>query len=192
MNVRFVQRAALAATAAILCACGGGGGGGASPPAPPGPTPGPPGKGYSQIHHVVIVVQENRTVDNLFPGFPGARTQAYGLDKNGNKIALQPVPLEAPWDFSHDAAGFFAACNGRGSYPGTNCRMNGFDQETWSCGHGSQPPCPNAHPPYSYVPLSETKPYFFIGENYVFADAMFPSNFDSSSFVSHQYIIAAA
>ena len=39
--------------------------------------------------------------------------------------------------------------------------------------------------------ITTSKPYFFMGENYAFADQMFPSNFDSSSFVSHQYIIAA-
>lgn len=102
-----------------------------------------------------------------------------------------PVPLEAPWDFEHDAASFLTACDGRGSFPGTDCRMDGFGQEYWRCGKPGYPPCPNANPPYSYVPRSETKPYFFIGENYVFADEMFPSNFDSSSFVSHQYIIGA-
>lgn len=192
MDVRFALRAlAVALSAWAFSACGGGGGGGGSSSVPSGPTPGPPGKGYSQIQHVVVIVQENRTVDNLFPGFPGANTQSYGYGQNGTKIALQPVPLEAPWDFYHDAASFFTACDGRGSYPGTNCKMDGFDRENWRCGHGSQPPCPNQNPPYSYVPPSETKPYFFIGENYVFADAMFPSNFDSSSFISHQYIIAA-
>ena len=69
--------------------------------------------------------------------------------------------------------------------------MDGFDRKT---GVAERPEieCPNANPPYSYVPRYETKPYFFIGKHYVFADEMFPSNFDSSSFISHQYIIAAA
>jgi phospholipase C len=40
------------------------------------------------------------------------------------------------------------------------------------------------------VPHSETKPYFDIGRQYVLADQMYASNFDASSFVSHQYIIA--
>lgn len=185
------RRLAIAATAFAFSACGGSGGGGGSPSVPPAPTPGPPGTGHPQIHHVVIVIQENRTVDNLFQGFPGAHTQSYGLDRHGRKISLMPVLLEAPWDFHHDAAAFFSACDGRGSYPGTNCKMDGFDNEYWSCGKPGLPPCPNANPPYSYVPRDETKPYFAIGENYVFADQMFPSNFDSSSFISHQYIIAA-
>jgi len=187
----LARRVLAVAAFSLLSACGGGGGGGSSSPSVPAtPTPGPGGKGHPQIQHVVIVVQENRSVDNLFQGFPGANTQSYGLDRHGQKITLMPVPLEAPWDFEHDAASFFSSCDGRGSYPGTNCKMDGFDNENWRCGKAGQPPCPNANPPYSFVPHAETKPYFSIGENYIFADAMFPSNFDSGSFVSHQYIIA--
>jgi len=99
---------------------------------------------------------------------------------------LQPVGLETTWDIEHQLGGFLAACNGTGSYPGTDCQMNGFNNEYWGCG-GS---CPNANPPYSYVPHSETKPYFFMGKHYVLADEMYASNLDASSFISHQYIIA--
>ena len=180
----------LAAIGLFLTACGAGSGG-SSPSVPAGPPGGPPGKRYPQIHHVVIVIQENRSVDNLFEGFPGADTQPYGFTESGKKIRLTPVPLEARWDFAHDATSFLNACDGQGSYPGTHCKMDGFDKEHWRCGEPGYPKCPNANPPYSYVPHSETKPYFFIGEHYVFADRMFPSNFDSGSFISHQYIIAA-
>ena len=69
--------------------------------------------------------------------------------------------------------------------------MNGFDKEPILSGCGRRSPrCPNKHPPYSYVPHSETKPYFDMAKQYVLADEMYGSNFDSSSFVSHQYIIA--
>ncbi len=140
----------------------------------------------SKIQHIVIIVQENRSFNNLFYGFPNARTATYGYDTHGTKIVLQPVGLETTWDLEHDLAGFVAACNGRGSLPGTDCRNNGFDNETWGC----NALCPNKNPPYSYVPHSETKPYFFMGSHYVLADEMFASNLDASSFISHQYIIA--
>ncbi|MGA8385114.1 MAG: alkaline phosphatase family protein, partial [Candidatus Cybelea sp.] len=143
-----------------------------------------------KIKHVVIIVQENRSFNNLFYGFPGARTATYGYNTKGDKITLQPVGLEISWDIEHDLNGFLAACNGNGGYPGTNCRMNGFDGEFWYCGKFGYPACPNADPPYSYVPHSETKPYFYLGKNYVLADEMYASNLDASSFVSHQYIIA--
>ena len=102
-----------------------------------------------------------------------------------------PVPLEAPWDFHHDSTSFFNACDGQGSFPGTNRKMDGFDREYWDCGKAGYVQCPNAKPPYSYVPHNETQPYFSSGNIKSFADEMFPSNFDSGSFISHQYIIAA-
>jgi phospholipase C len=140
----------------------------------------------SKIQHIVIIVQENRSFNNLFYGFPGAHTATFGYDTKGKKIALAPVGLETSWDIEHDLAGFLAACNGTGGYPGTNCRNNGFDHEYWGCGSY----CPNHDPPYSYVPHSETRPYFFMGKHYVLADEMYASNLDASSFISHQYIIA--
>jgi phospholipase C len=68
--------------------------------------------------------------------------------------------------------------------------MNGFNREYVGCGHPNYPRCPHANPPYSYVPHGETKPYFEMAHRYVLADEMFASNFDASSFISHQYIIA--
>ena len=149
------------------------------------------GGGIDKIQHVVIIIQENRSLDNLFHGFPGARTQSYGYDSSGEKIKLREVPLETKWDVDHSAQAFFDACNGTGSFPGTDCRMNGFNKENVQCGHGRFPACPIAHPQYAYVPPAETKLYFEMGEQYVLGDEMFASNFDQSSFVAHQYLIAA-
>jgi phospholipase C len=187
--LRIVGRRAAVAVALLLCACSGGG----------VPSVTPVAGGLVSIHrhassgkikHIVIIVQENRSFNDLFYGFPGARTQSYGYDTKGEKITLHPVGLETTWDIEHDLNGFLTACNGRGTYPGTVCRMNGFDEEYWGCGRYSYPSCPNANPPYSYVPHSETRPYFYMGEHYVLADEMFASNLDASSFISHQYIIA--
>jgi phospholipase C len=69
--------------------------------------------------------------------------------------------------------------------------MNGFNREYAGCGHSSYPPCPIPHPQYAYVPHRETRPYFEMAREYVLTDRMFASNFDASSFISHQYIIAA-
>ncbi|HEY2474957.1 MAG TPA: alkaline phosphatase family protein [Candidatus Cybelea sp.] len=144
-----------------------------------------------KIRHIIIIIQENRSFNNLFYGFPGATTTTYGYNTKDQKITLQPVSLDTGWDLDHSSYSFFAACNGTGSYPGTDCLMNGFNKEAYYCGHySSEPPCPNRNPPYSYVPHSETKPYFYLGRHYVLADEMYASNFDASSFISHQYIIA--
>ncbi|HEY1429179.1 MAG TPA: alkaline phosphatase family protein [Candidatus Tumulicola sp.] len=140
-----------------------------------------------KIQHVIIIVQENRSVDNLFQGYPKADVRDYGFNSAGKKVKLVPVGLEANWDIDHSLASFLAACNGKGSLPGTDCQMNGFDRETDSCLHN--PTCPPT-PQYAYVPQSETKPYFAMAHQYVLADHMFTSMIDASSFTSHQYIIA--
>ena len=137
-----------------------------------------------KIKHVVVVMQENRSFDNLFQGFPGANTVSSGLNSKGQTIPLQPVRLETPWNIDHEAETFFEACDGRGRIPGTKCKMDGFDKETT---YGKGRP---ANLAYSYVPHRETKPYFDIGKQYVVGDNMFTSNIDES-FESHQYIIAA-
>src|SRR5690242_4261390 len=38
------------------------------------------------IRHVVFVIQENRSFNNLFFGYPGAKTAKYGYDTNGHRI----------------------------------------------------------------------------------------------------------
>lgn len=176
----------------VVSACGGNGGYGAPNGVAPALPPivrnalsrgsGPAGK----IQHVVIIVQENRSFNNLFYGYPGATTATYGYNSLGQKVTLNPIPLETQWDLEHDSWGFFAACNGTGSIPGTNCQMNGFNNESVGCGSS----CPYQEPMYGYVPHSETKPYFNMAKQYVLSDQMYASNLDASSFISHQYIIA--
>jgi phospholipase C len=143
-----------------------------------------------KIQHVIIIVQENRSFDNLFAGYPGADTQAYGYTSTGKKIKLAPIGLKTNWDINHVSYAFFQACDGQGSVPGTDCKMDGFDREAVKCGHPFEPPCPNKHPQYAYVPRNETQPYFAMANSYVLGDRMFESDLDASSFVSHQYIIA--
>jgi phospholipase C len=141
-----------------------------------------------KIQHVIIIVQENRSFDDLFHGYPHADAQSYGYTMAGEKVKLSAIPLEEPWDIDHSLQSFLTACDGTGSLPGTNCKMNGFSQELVDCGHGG-PQCP-PNPQYGFVPPQETKPYFAMAHQYVLGDHMFTSMIDASSFVSHQYIIA--
>ncbi|MEO6991001.1 MAG: hypothetical protein ABI346_02470, partial [Candidatus Baltobacteraceae bacterium] len=39
----------------------------------------------SPIQHVIFIVQENRSFNNLFMGYPNALTQNYGYDSSGNR-----------------------------------------------------------------------------------------------------------
>jgi phospholipase C len=196
-RIRFVLGSSLVALS--LTACKGAGGLGTSSALPSvdaqsgralmqqfEATPGSP-----KIQHIVIIIQENRSFNNLFYGFPGAKTAKYGYSTDKEKIALKPIGLATSWDLAHNSIGYLAACNGTGKIPGTDCRMDGFNKETKTCGGGGEPRCPITHPQYAYVPYSETKPYWDMAKQYVLSDEMYASNFDASSFVSHQYIIAA-
>jgi len=138
--------------------------------------------GAGKIKHIVYVVQENRSFNDLFMGYPGATTAKSGKNSKGKTIALAAVSLKTTYEIEHGAKAMFAACDGTGTLPGTKCRMDGFNKETSVGGP------PNAQ--YVYVPRVESKPYWDIAHEWVLADDMFQSQLDES-FVAHQYIIAA-
>ncbi|HXO16593.1 MAG TPA: alkaline phosphatase family protein [Candidatus Dormibacteraeota bacterium] len=131
---------------------------------------------------MIWVVQENRSFDDLFEGYPGADTASSGKNSYGQTIKLQPVSLATAYEIDHSAFAMFRACNGRDKLPGTNCRMNGFNLERLYSGP--------LNGQYARVPHSESKPYFDMAHEWVLADKMFASQLDES-FVAHQYIIAA-
>ena len=177
--------------AAAMSACSGGS---VNLPSPVVPTtaPGP------QIQHVVVIMQENRTFDGVFQGYPGANTQSFGFDSHGNKWNLQPISLAYPTDINHLRIQFLANYDGG--------RMDGFDKEIFSFTS-----CPVTHdflndpscwvygthfPPgsttplaYAYVPRTEVQPFWDMAAQYAIGDNFFPSN-NGPSYVSHQYMIA--
>ncbi len=137
----------------------------------------------SPIKHVIVVVQENRSFDNLFYGFPGADTAATGTLHNGTSIALAPVPLEDGKDIGHFHYSYNLAYD--------DAKMDGFDLEQGYAivngAYGVVPQTPTY--PYAYVPHGETQPYFDLASRYTLADRMFASN-NGPSFPAHQYLIA--
>jgi phospholipase C len=141
------------------------------------------GTGAGKIKHIVYIVQENRSFDNLFQGYPGADTVSSGKNSHGDTIKLQPVPLSHQYVIDHSVVAMFSACDApSGDLPGTHCRMDGFDKE-YSGGGPS-------NPEYVFVPHGDSKPYFDMAHEGVLADRMFQSQLDES-FVGHQYVIAA-
>ena len=131
--------------------------------------------GQSPIQHIVIIVQENRSVDNLFQLLPGANTQSYGIASHGNRhIQLEPQSLAAPFDLGHGHPNWVTEYAGGA--------MNGFDQEQCT---GA---CPQ-DPAFSYVPESDVQPYYTLAETYAFADNFFQTN-QGPSFPAHQYLIS--
>ena len=145
----------------------------------------------SRIQHVVVIVQENRTPDNLFHDpvlmnrtpCPGACADIanVGLSTNG-PVTLTPVPLVTNYDLSHGHDTFLNACD----WNGTACAMDGENLV------GCSPPanCP-ANPQYQYVQASDIQPYFTMAETYAFGDRMFQTN-QGNSFPAHQYILSGS
>jgi phospholipase C len=129
----------------------------------------------SPIQHVVIIIQENRSFDNLFNGFPGADTVRKGLTHTGKEVPLKSLALEFPFDPEHDHGAWVT------SYDHGN--MDGFDLTKRPRGVS-----PTAN--YAYVPQSETQPYWQMAQQYTIADEMFQPN-TSGSFASHLYLVAA-
>ncbi len=138
--------------------------------------------GAGKIKHVIWVVQENRSFNDMFEGYPGAKTVSKGKESSGDTIALKPISLKTVYEIDHSANAMFHACNGKGKLPGTKCRMNGFNLEVQYSGP--------INGQYAYVPHAESKPYWDMAHEWVLADNMFASQLDES-FVAHQYIIAA-
>src|SRR5579864_6876568 len=133
-----------------------------------------------KIAHVIIVVQENRTVDNFFQGFPGANTQSYGYDSKGNRIALRPISIVTNFDIRHAHSDWINEYD--------NGRMDGFDKALPVEINGTPSPPPD--PAYSYVPESHLLPYWTMARQYAFADEMFQTN-EGPSFAAHMYLAAA-
>ncbi len=137
----------------------------------------------SPIKHVIVIVQENRSFDNLFYGFPGADTATVGTLHDGTRVALAPVPLEDGKDIGHFHYSYNLAYD--------DAKMDGFDLEQgYAVVDGAYSVVPQTPSyPYAYVPPSETKPYFDLASRYTLADRMFASN-SGPSFPAHQYLIA--
>jgi phospholipase C len=134
----------------------------------------------AKIHHVVIIFQENRSVDDLFNGFPGADTVRSGLNSSGQRVELRPVSLTAPYDLSHSHTAFETEY--------ANGKLDGFDKDGSRC-YSVTICSPLGVHAYGYVPRSETAPYFDMAMRYTFADRMFQTN-EGPSFPAHQYIVS--
>ncbi len=124
------------------------------------------------IQHVVFILQENRSFNNLFLGFKGAKTRGFGYDSTGAKIKLTPMTLAATCDIDHSANAFFAAYQ--------SGKNNGWNYESQNCAKDY---------PYRYVYRWQVQTYWSMAKQYVLADHMFQSHLDGS-FISHQYAIA--
>ncbi len=134
----------------------------------------------SEIQHVVIIIQENRTTNDLFNGLAGAGTVLSAKNSRGQTVQLQPEMLTAPYDISHKHSAFETEY--------ANGQVDGFDRVGSWCNRGATCPASDVRA-YGYVPKSEVMPYFVMASRYTFASNMFQTN-EGPSFPAHQYFLS--
>jgi phospholipase C len=152
--------------------------------------------GSSPIQHVIVIMQENRSFDNLFYGFPGANSDKISSGP-GRTHAPRPVPLAWKFELRHDHPQFLEDFdNGLGD--GFSRQIRTFKTNSSNCSD------PINHPvcwqlwtgksmqqmAYAYVIQSQVQSYWTMAQEYSLGDNTFSSN-SGPSFPSHQYLIAA-
>jgi len=146
------------------------------------------------IQHVVIMMQENRSFNNIFAGFPGAETALTGPCEKARwcktgTATLKPVSLETTnrlglgTDIDHSHNGFKIECDLNAS---GICQNDGFDKIRFGESGTGQVAKDYA---YAYVERSETKAYWDFAKQYSLADQMFFSQ-TAASFIAHQIILS--
>jgi len=153
----------------------------------------------ASFEHVVLIVQENRTPDNLFHGLctkagacsttpaPGQYNvqTANWLNKAVARGMTQPFaePLNNSYDLSHAHTAYLQMCD---ASPRTGlCRMDGAInvQCTYEC---------VPYPQFAYVDNStgQIDPYITLVTQYGWANYMFQTN-QGPSFPAHQFLFGA-
>ena len=154
--------------------------------------------------HILILVQENRSPDNMFQGlcvppYGGATSCSINPGPNQYNIQTskwkdnsnargytdpQPVDFLAPYDLDHSHWGWRLQCDNEFAL-NTPCRMDGASRL------GCFGTCPSK-PPYHYVDNSAgvLNPYLDIATQYGWANYMFQTN-QGPSFPAHLFLFGA-
>lgn len=134
--------------------------------------------GSTPIKHIVLIVQENRTFNNLFATFPGGNGQTFGYESvsgHDQRIDLKEVSLAGQRNLNHSYTGFLIAYD--------NGVMDGFNLVKFSSSSK-----PENKAPYVYVNPADVQPYWSMAEQYSLADNFFTTQ-GSASFPAHQDLI---
>ena len=157
------------------------------------------------FQHIILVIQENRTPDNLFYGLctptaanpmpcstnPGPEQyniQTTGWLDGAGTTNPHAVPFGLGYDLAHDHSGFLAMCDKNAS---GSCAMDGAANV--KCTKRSQR-CP-AKAAFGYVDNSTgagqpVQPYLDLVKFYGWANNMFQTN-QGDSYTAHQFLFGA-
>lgn len=129
----------------------------------------------TKIKHVVIMIQENRSFDNLFATFPGADGVQRGKIHTGAMVPLAKRDLLDRQDMQHSYRDYVIDYN--------HGQMDGFDLATTASGNT------NNLLPYQFVAPDQIAVYWTLASRYTLADHMFTTA-GSDSFIGHQDLVA--
>lgn len=138
------------------------------------------------IKHVVIIVQENRTFENIFAGYPKADAPLTGtMLVNGNPTS---VPLHAI-DFNACNEIFGGECDPGHSWSDALDDYDGGKMDGFAT--------PAVYPfaagttfVYAHLQPSLVQPYWTMAQRYTLADHMFPTEF-GQSFTGHLFLVSS-
>lgn len=158
----------------------------------------PAGSAKNYLSHVIVIIQENRSFENFFAGWPGADAPMTGCASpppsgsarsitapseehphsdsrcpaGDSLVTLHQVTFQNNPDLAHDWGSSMVDWN--------NGQMDGFS--AFGAKRG-----PNQA--YAYVEHSQIAPYRTMAQQYVLADEMFPTEF-GGSFTGHLTLVA--
>lgn len=134
------------------------------------------------IQHVVLMIQENRSFNDLFATFPGVMGTTtgwmlVGKGKHAKKksVALTEVNLFSKTDLNHLYKAFVIAYN--------HGKMDAFNKIV-----AQDSGKPEGTKPYQYVNPAQVQPYYAMATGYAIADKMFQTQ-GGGSFTAHQDLI---
>jgi phospholipase C len=159
------------------------------------------------IKNVIVIIQENRSFENFFAGFPDANApmtgcasptpppsgsvrkmipmrrvhrrsgSGSGCPAGDTQVTLHQDTFENNPDLKHDWDSSLIDCNITSQKV---CQMDGFSY--WGQKHGQ-------YQAYTYIEQSQIQPYWSMAQQYVLADEMFPTEF-GGSFTGHLTLVA--
>ena len=157
------------------------------------------------ISHVVVIVQENRSLENFFAGYPGANAPLTGCasptpgrDRRFSAPAQRVPPLQQarrPSSSPTCPPGDVQVTLHQDTFKDNpdlrhdwnssmvdwnNGAMDGFSH--WGIKNGQ-------YLAYDYIEHSQIQPYWTMAQQYVLADEMFPTEF-GGSFTAHLTLVA--
>ncbi len=157
------------------------------------------GSASKYLSNVIVIVQENRSFENFFAGYPGANAPLTGCASptphpdervfvrraaaerpatgsgcpgNDQQVTLHQDTFKSNPDLEHNWTSSMVDWN--------NGQMDGFTK--FGIKHGQ-------YQAYDYIDHPEIQPYLTMAQQYVLADEMFPTEF-GGSFTGHLTLVA--